>query len=400
MAIYNKNTWSTGDIITADKLNNVENGILSIADSVNTANTSINDISNNVDNLTDTVNTINETVNTINEQVGNLNLENITETLTDATESINENRAVINANAQDISSIKARIDILENHVMLFSKYGDVAIVDHVDNTTNITSDKKLILSNLAIDNANGDIWNVSGKGVVVTGCDSESVAIRLNSSGDVTMSDNHSTGELAKSISNAAVSIDTNETVTITDCTSAQLGYNGLEIGLNNTAPKKITIKNCDFTGDLSNNAISIFATADDCVVTIENCHFTKVSNVLRLSNRTNANNVKVNFVNCTWDHLDSDTAWKGVVICQDYTSTSQAETISANRFGSNKIEITFTYCTGEDGNIITLPEDGSWAGTGEGKLVYVYANKWANEESGKVPYADYFEMFPDIGAG
>lgn len=397
MATYNKNTWSTGDIITADRLNNVENGILSIVDSVNTTNTSINDISNNVDNLTDTVNTINENVNTINEQVGNLNLENITETLTDATESINENRAVINANAQDISSIKARIDILENHVTLLSKYGDVAIVDHVDNTTNITSDKKLILSNLAIDNANGDIWNVSGKGVVITGCDSESVAIRLNSSADVTMSDNHSTGELAKSISNAAVSIDTNETVTITDCTSAQLGYNGLEIGLNNTAPKKITIKNCDFTGDLSNNAISIFATADDCVVTIENCHFTKVSNVLRLSNRTNANNVTVNFVNCTWDHLDSNTDWKGVVICQDYTSASKAETIEANRFGNNKIAISFTDCVGENGTPVTLAEDGSYAVTGDNCLVYVYCNKWDNETAGKVPYTDMAEMFPIV---
>lgn len=398
MATYTKNTWNDGDIITADKLNNLENGILSIVDTVNTTNTSINDISNNVDTLTDTVNNINETVNTVNEQVSNLNLENITEILTDATESINENRAVINTNAQDISNIKARINRLENHVMLFSEYSDMAIIDSISDTSAITSDKKLVLSNLNIDNTNGDIWNVSGKGIVLTGCDSESVAIRLSSSEDVIMSDNHSTGELAKSISNAAVSINTNETVMIKDYTSSQLGYNGLEIGLNNTAPKKITIKNCDFTGDLSNNAISIFATADNCVVTIENCHFTKVSNVLRLSNRTNANNVKVNFVNCSWDHLDSNTELKSVVICQDYTSASQAETISANRFGSNKIEITFTHCTGEDGNIITLPEDGSWAGTGEGKLVYVYANKWANEESGKIPYADYFEMFPDIG--
>lgn len=395
MATYNKNTWNTGDLITADKLNNVENGILSIADSVNTANTSINDISNNVDNLTGTVNTINENVNTINEQVSNLNLENITKTLTDATESINENRVVIDTNAQDISSIKSRIDILENHVMLFSKYGDVAIVDHVDNTTKITSDKKLILSNLSIDNANGDIWNVSGKGVVITGCNSESVAIRLNSSEDVTISDNHSTGELAKSISNAAVSIDTNETVTITDCTSAQLGYNGLEIGLNNTAPKKITIQNCDFTGDLSNNAISIFATTDNCVITIENCHFSKVSNVLRLSNRTNADNVIVNFVNCTWDQLDSDTAWKGVVICQDYTSVSKTETIEANRFGNNKIAISFTDCVGENGTPVTLAEDGSSYVTGDNCLVYVYCNKWDNETAGKPSHTDMPEMFP-----
>lgn len=398
MVSYTKNTWNDGDIITADKLNNLENGILSIVDGVNTTNTSINDISNNVDTITDTINDINETVNTVNEQVSNLNLENITEILTDATESISENRAVINTNAQDISNIKARINRLENHVMLFSEYSDMSIIDSAPDTSAITSDKKLVLSNLNINNTNGDIWNVSGKGIVLTGCDSDSVAIRLNSSEDVIISDNHSVGELAKSISNAAVSIDTNETVMIKDCTSSQLGYNGIEIGLNNTAPKKVTIRNCDFTGNLSNNAISIFATADNAIITIENCHFSSVSNVLRLSNRTNANNVKVNFINCSWDHLDSDTEWKSVVICQDYTSASQAETISANRFGNNKIEINFINCTGENGSITALPADGSWAGTGEGKLIYVYANKWANEESGKVPYADYFEMFPDIG--
>ena len=399
MATYNKNTWNTGDLITAAKLNNLEDGILSIVKTVNTTNTSINDISNNVDTLTDTVNTINETVDNVNEQVSNLNLENITEALNKATESINENRVAINAYAQDISNIKARINRLENHTMLFSKYGDVAIVDQVDNTTKITSDKKLILSNLDIDNTNGDIWNVAGKGVVITGCNSESVAIRLNSSDDVTMSDNCSTGELDKSISNAAVSIDTNETVTIKDCTSAQLGYNGLEIGLNNTAPKKVTIQNCDFTGDLTNNAISIFATADNAVITIENCHFSSVSNVLRLSNRTNATGIKVNFVNCSWDKLDSDTACKGVVICQDYTSTSKEETIESNRFGNNKIEITFTNCVGENDVPVTLAEDGSACVTGDNCLVYVYCNKWDNNKPGKVPYPDRSEMFPDLGA-
>ena len=395
MATYNKNTWNNGDLITADKLNNLEDGILSIVNTVNTANTSINDIANNVDTLTDTVNTINETVNSVNEQVGNLNLENITEALNNATASINENRVAINEYAQDIRNIKARINRIENHVMLFSQYGDVAIVDHVDNTTNITSDKKLILTNLDIDNTNGDIWRIDGNGVIVQGCDTENIAIRLNSSNDVTMSDNHSTGELAKSISNAAVSIDTNETVIIKDCTSAQLGYNGLEIGLNNTAPKKVTIQNCDFTGTLSNNAISIFATADNAIITIENCHFSSVSNVLRLSNRTNANNVTVNFVNCSWDHLDSDTAWKGVVICQDYTSVSKAEVIEANRFGNNKIAISFTDCTGENNTPVTLAEDGSSYVTGDNCLVYVYCNKWDNETSGKVPYADMPEMFP-----
>ena len=38
MAIYNKTVWSTGDVITAAKLNNIENGIYNINATCNTIN--------------------------------------------------------------------------------------------------------------------------------------------------------------------------------------------------------------------------------------------------------------------------------------------------------------------------------------------------------------------------
>lgn len=398
MATYNKNVWHTGDIITEGKMNNLEDGIETIVTSVNTANTAIADVADSITTLTDTVNTINENVATINEQVGNINLENITETLTAATESIRDNREVIDANAQAIADINTRISRLENHVALFSAYSDTAIIDDTEGYTSVESDKKLVLTNLNISSAESPIWTIQGKSVALQGSTADSTAIRVTAAEDIVISDNTISGELSTEVSNAMVSVDTNETVVVKNCTSSLLGYNGLEIGLNNTAPKRIIIKDCEFTGEFSNNAISIFATANNCVVDIINCHFTKVSNVLRISNRTNATGVKINFTNCTWDHLEDNLEYKAVVLCQDYTSTSQAETISANRFGNNKVEINFNNCTGEDGNIITLPEDSSWAGTGEGKLIYVFANKWANEERGKVPYAEYSEMFPDIG--
>jgi hypothetical protein len=398
MATYNKNVWHTGDIITEDKMNNLEDGIETIVTSVNTANTAINDVANSITTLTDAVNTINENVTTINEQVGNINLEDITETLTAATESIRDNREVIDANAQAIAAINTRINRLENHVALFSTYSDTAIIDDTEGCTSVESDKKLVLTNLNITSDESPIWTIQGKSVALQGSTADSTAIRVTAAEDIVISDNIISGALDEDTSHAMVSIDTNETVVVKNCTSSLLGYNGLEIGLNNTAPKRIIIKDCEFNGELSNNAISIFATANNAVVDIINCHFTKVSSVLRISNRTNATGVKINFTNCTWDHLEDNLEYKAVVLCQDYTSASQAETISANRFGNNKIEIIFNNCTGEDGNALTLPEDGSWSGTGEGKLVYVFANKWTNEERGKVPFADYSEMFPDVG--
>ena len=395
MATYNKNVWHTGDIITEDKMNNLEDGIETIVTSVNTANTAINDVANSITTLTDTVNTINENVATINEQVGNINLEDITETLTAATESIRDNREVIDANAQAIAAINTRINRLENHVALFSTYSDTAIIDDTEGYTSVESDKKLVLTNLNISSEESPIWTIQGKSVALQGSTADSTAIRVTAAEDIVISDNTISGELDAETSHAMVSIDTNETVVVKNCTSSLLGYNGLEIGLNNTAPKRIIIKDCEFGGELSNNAISIFATANNCVVTIENCHFTSVSNVLRLSNRTNANNVTINFVNCSWDHLDSDTEIKGVVICQDYTSASKAETIEANRFGDNKIAISFTDCVGENDTPVTLAEDGSSYTTGDNCLVYVYCNKWDNETAGKVSYTDMPEMFP-----
>lgn len=397
MATYTKNVWNNGDIITASKLNNIEDGIVSIVDGVNTANTAINDVASTINTLTDTVTTINENVTTLSNQVDNINLENITDTLSAATDSIRDNREVIDSNAQAIAEINTRINRLENHVALFNTYSNMSIIDDTEGYTSIDSDKQLVLTDLNINNADSDIWNIRGKSVVLQGSGADSTAIRIAAAEDVLVVNNNISGTLAKETSHAMVSIDTNETVVVKNCSSSLYGYNGLEIGLNNTAPKRIIIKDCEFGGELSNNAISIFATADNCVVTIENCHFTSVSNVLRLSNRTNANNVTINFVNCSWDHLDSDTECKGVVICQDYTSASKAETIEANRFGDNKIAISFTDCVGENNTPVTLAEDGSSYTTGDNCLVYVYCNKWDNETPGKVPYTDAPEMFPIV---
>ena len=399
MATYNKNVWHDGDVITEEKLNNLENGIATIVTTVNTINTSVNDVNDGVAVLNETVNSIQTDVNTISEQVSNINLENITEALNTASANIAENNNLIDTNHNAITSILARLNLVEHIIEMFSEHSDTSVIYALpDGVSTLASDKKLIITDANLNDTVSNVWNMNGKAVVLNESTAENVTIKATSSGEVVLTNDTMAGTLPKSVSNAMLSINTDDEVVIKDCNIGQNGYNCIEIGLNNTAPKKVTIKNCNFTGALSNNAISIFATADNAVVNIENCNFSSVSNVLRLSNRTNATGVKINFTNCTWDHLEDDPEYKAVVICQDYTSASQAETIEANRFGGNKIEINFNNCTGEDGNIITLPEDSSWAGTGEGRLIYVFANKWDNEERGKVPYTDYFEMFPDIG--
>ena len=54
---YNKTTWNTGDIITADKLNNIENGVSSIDTVEQTLTNEVADLATMVDNNTTNINT-------------------------------------------------------------------------------------------------------------------------------------------------------------------------------------------------------------------------------------------------------------------------------------------------------------------------------------------------------
>lgn len=131
-----------------------------------------------------------------------------------------------------------------------------------------------------------------------------------------------------------------NGEVKIKDTVFGQNGYNCLEIG-NTMAglPAKVEILNCDFSGTLSNNAISIFGTQNNAVIDIKNCHFADISNMLRVSNISNATGVVINIENCTIDKW-AGVPYAGFLLLQDYTSKSIDEFIETNRFGPDKMTI------------------------------------------------------------
>ena len=147
-----------------------------------------------------------------------------------------------------------------------------------------------------------------------------------------------------KAYGNALFSVNANDgEVVIKDLKVAMNGYNGIEIGLKDAVnpPSKIDIENCDFTGTLTNNGILIFGTADNAIVNIKNCHFTKASNIIRLSNRTNATGVIVNIEDCVIDQWEEDQDnYAGFLILEDYKSASEDEFLEINRFAPEKINI------------------------------------------------------------
>ena len=84
---------------------------------------------------------------------------------------------------------------------------------------------------------------------------------------------------------------------------------------------------------------LAFFGTQNNAVIAIKNCHFADISNMLRVSNISNATGVVINIENCTIDKW-ADVPYAGFLLMQDYTSKSIDEFIETNRFGPDKMAI------------------------------------------------------------
>ena len=229
---------------------------------------------------------------------------------------------------------------------------------------NIDSNEKSVLSG-----DNVSLYNASV---------SNNARLNIKAQEEVEMENVTFSGDFPKSTQNTMVSINGSEKVTLTNVkfNDNVNGYNGFEIGLSSDAlPKYVNIKDCDFGGTLTNNAILIFGTQDNAVINIENCHFGRISNALRISNKTNATNVTINVKNCSVDEWDTRKEWEGFMICEDYTSGTVALEQSNNLFASSKITVNFTNLT-HKGEKITADY--------EGQLCYVWYDNGNKKENDK----------------
>lgn len=248
------------------------------------------------------------------------------------------------------TSVLSRLSSLEEQVDQLKKT-NIEVVAVTSSDTDISkTDKDIVLTTTEPITAP---TTIVGKSIEFKSLDMNSSLIKATANdGDIILSNVQTTGILDKSISNTAFAINTNDYVRITQANIQQSGYNCIEIGLNDTEPKNIMIDGIDFGGTLSNNVITVFATADNAVLTISNCHVSKCSNFLRLSNRTN-HKLTVNIVNCTIDSWETTPTWAGMICLQDYTSKSNQSALEAKLFASEKITINITNVTGPNGKII-----------------------------------------------
>lgn len=249
----------------------------------------------------------------------------------------------VNDLKSNIPILSAKVELLESKVDNLEKSSS-EVVETYDGSQELNDEAKVYsISNANITNSP----SITAKSVILNDSTLTNNARMQIKAENVNINNLQVTGDFPKSTSNSVININDTENIIFKDMTfNSSDVYNGIEIGLssdNSKLPKNIIFDNCRFEGSFSNNAILIFGTQNNATITLNNCYFEKVSNALRLSNKSNASGVTVNIINCTVDEWDSNTLWSGFLICEDYTNTeSEAQAEEANLFSPEKIKVNF----------------------------------------------------------
>lgn len=239
-----------------------------------------------------------------------------------------------------LEALNATVQILQSKVDVLTKTNTEVV--SVDGSAGELKDssKDYIVSESINENAEIVGKSISLKSIKV----SDNARLKLNA-GDVEAKDLNISGSFPKANGNTVISVNNAEFIVFKDMVfDASEVYNGIEIGLasNSVLPKNILFDNCKFQGEFSNNAILVFGTQDNAIITLNNCYFEKISNALRLSNKSNASGVVVNINNCTVDQWETRAPWQGFLICEDYTNKTEEEVNANNLFGDGKITVNF----------------------------------------------------------
>lgn len=229
--------------------------------------------------------------------------------------------------------------------------------------------------------------SVMGNSITLKEGTLSAASMYLVAADDITIKDTVMDGILPLKISEAVFSLHADDFISVrTSTLNPENAYNGIDIGSNTGLAKSVTIDHVSFDGYFVNNAINVYGMANNGVITISNCYFKDVKNILRLSNRANTS-YTVNIVNCTCDKWDT-TEYGGMILLQDYTSTSAEEADANNQFAN--ITINIQNLTKPDGNKLQAPDNlGSICATGDkNQIIYMF-----DDYRGITPYGDKYPI-------
>lgn len=284
-----------------------------------------------------------------------------------------------------MTTVMSKIAMLEDRLASINKTNVVSVVAEEGASLN-QPDADLVISKG--ETPLTGTQSVVGKSIDIKSLETDSCALKLTTdTGDVSVVNLVTSGNLPKSVNNQQVTLATNGYCTMSDCTFGQTSYNAICTS-ETTAAKYLIFDNLEFSGKLSNSGISILNLADNSVVTISNCNFARCSNPIRISNNSNVR-ATINIVNCTFGEMESG-EYGGIILFQDYKSASKEEVLANKQFGPDKITVNFTGCT-MNGTAVNPERIANVCGTKDAnQLFYVFSSK-----TGVLPYkADLYPTF------
>ena len=296
---------------------------------------------------------------------------------------------LINVN-NAITLLNDKVSILENKYNTILEENSESISGFVGGDTINDTTKSYSVSNANIESNS----TINAKNIVLNDSTlSNNARLKVNSN-NIEVNNLNISGNFPKENGNSVISLNDADYVVFKDMTfNSNNVYNGVEIGLNSEKlPKNILFENCKFEGTFSNNAILVFGTQNDATITLSNCTFDKLSNALRLSNKSNASGVTVNIINCSvnqWEETNKE--YGGFLICEDYTSDASSVD-SNNLFGNGKITVNFMNLTHKGEKVIYSNASRCCGTKDENQVVYVYADNvgFVNYSEDKYPIVTF----------
>lgn len=296
---------------------------------------------------------------------------------------------LINVN-NAITLLNDKVSILENKYNMILEENSESIADFVGGDTINDTTKSYCVSNANIESNS----TINAKNIVLNDSTlSNDARLKVNSN-NIEVNNININGDFPKENGNSVISLNDAEYVVFKNMTfNSNNVYNGVEIGLNSEKlPKNVLFENCKFEGTFSNNAILVFGTQNNATITLSNCTFDKLSNALRLSNKSNASGITVNIINCSvnqWEETNKE--YGGFLICEDYTSDASSVD-SNNLFGNGKITVNFMNLTHKGEKVIYSNASRCCGTKDENQVVYVYADNvgFVNYSEDKYPIVTF----------
>ena len=236
--------------------------------------------------------------------------------------------------------------------------------------------------------------SIKANSAVVTGAKaSVSPALQIVAETNVTVAD-FTVANVTNVQNQGTLVVNANDSVVLSNLTfdSTSKLYCPIVINASKTDgvyPSSVVMENVDYCGTVTKNAINIFGSKDDAVITLKNCHFHNCENVIQLFNYPNAKNVTINLIDCSCDLWDTG-AYAGMFCLNEMNSQTEEEMRENNLFGTMKINIERFMCP--NGQYLTQ----ATAGMGDGsdtQVCYLYLNKTGS----LIPYTGNENLFPVV---